>query len=213
MYYNKIVESLFKIFPLFTVLVVFSCVVDPNDGGGNTQTRECVDIDGNNYRVITIGSQKWMAENLKVTRYRDGAGITKISDNSSWQNASNGAYSSYENNDGNITSYGLLYNKYAVTSGHNLAPKGWHVPSETEWQTLINNLGGNKASVNDLKSPTGFAALAAGFRDYSGGFQGKGNVTGFWSKGNAFKIDFSLSTVAGEFQHATSGFSVRCLKD
>ena len=129
------------------------------------------------------------------------------------ENASNGAYSSYENNDGNIASYGLLYNKYAVTSSHNLAPKGWHIPSETEWQRLIDNLGGNKASFNDLKSPTGFAALASGFRDYSGGFQGIGNFAGFWSKGDAFKIDFSLSTASAEFQHATSGFSIRCIKD
>ncbi|MBK7713274.1 MAG: fibrobacter succinogenes major paralogous domain-containing protein [Bacteroidales bacterium] len=102
------------------------------------------DIDGNVYGIVTIGSQVWMNENLKTTKYNDGFTIPNIADEQEWYVSFNGASCDYDNNAINSDIYGKLYNWYTVASTNpkNVCPAGWHVPSDEEWTVLINFLGG-----------------------------------------------------------------------
>jgi uncharacterized protein (TIGR02145 family) len=119
-----------------------SCSDDPvSSGSGGDNTGTVTDIDGNVYNTIKIGDQWWMAENLKVTRYRNGDDIPNVTLDSEWAALSTGAYCSYQNNSGNETTYGLLYNWYALEDSRNIAPDGWHVPTDEEWKELEMSLG------------------------------------------------------------------------
>jgi uncharacterized protein (TIGR02145 family) len=102
-----------------------------------------VDIDGNVYSTVVIGTQTWMAENLKVTKYRNGDNITHITTNSDWPNDTDGAYGDYNNNPTNSDTYGRLYNWYAVDNSSGLCPEGWHVPTSEEYNALKTHLGTN----------------------------------------------------------------------
>jgi len=95
------------------------------------------DIDGNNYKTIILGTQEWMAENLKVTKYSNGNPIPNIANNAQWSGLTTGAWSNYNNNNANNAIYGKLYNWYAVTDTRNICPLGWHAPNEAEWITLF----------------------------------------------------------------------------
>lgn len=164
------------------------------------------DIDGNVYETVQIGNQVWMAENLKVMHYRNGDVIQNVTDGTQWSNLASGAYCSYDNDDSNISTYGLLYNWYAVDDSRSLAPAGWHIPSDEEWKELEMYLGMSQSEADDrglrgtneggkLKEVThwnspntgatnssGFTALPAGQRyPTSGTFDSMGNVTCFWS--------------------------------
>lgn len=101
------------------------------------------DIDGNVYKTVKIGNQVWMAENLRVTHYNTGTGkadeIPLLSDGNAWSTTNAGAYCYYDNNSANKEKYGLFYNYYAVNTG-NLAPKGWHVASDADWEQLTSYL-------------------------------------------------------------------------
>jgi len=156
----------------------------------------CVDIDSNIYPTVKIGDQWWMAENLKVTRYRNGDDIPIVTDDTEWKNLTTGAYCNYNNNSDNADIYGRLYNWYAVNDSRNIAPLGWHVPSDEEWQTLIDYLGGESVAGGKLKetgtthwnSPnvgatneSGFAALPGGYRSSDGNFGSLGIYAFFWS--------------------------------
>jgi uncharacterized protein (TIGR02145 family) len=98
------------------------------------------DIDGNEYQIVTIGSQTWMAENLKTTKFSNGVSITNITSNAQWSSASTPAYCWYNNNADNKNKWGGLYNWEAVNSGV-LCPEGWHVPTDSEWAQLEIALG------------------------------------------------------------------------
>ncbi|MDD3194828.1 MAG: fibrobacter succinogenes major paralogous domain-containing protein [Paludibacter sp.] len=102
-----------------------------------------VDIDGNIYTTVTIGTQTWMAENLKTTRYRNGDAIPHITDNTTWGLQTAGAYSNYNNDPAKGNTYGRMYNWFAVDDSRNLAPAGWHIPNKAEWETLHNYLIAN----------------------------------------------------------------------
>jgi uncharacterized protein (TIGR02145 family) len=99
------------------------------------------DVEGNNYKTITIGTQTWMAENLRTSKYNDGSVIPNVSDPTTWSNVTTGAQCVYNNskNTDTLHAFGRLYNWNAV-SGGKLAPIGWHIPSETEWILLENYL-------------------------------------------------------------------------
>ena len=103
------------------------------------------DIDGNTYHTITIGTQTWMAENLSVSKYRNGESIPNETDNTKWKALKTGAFCNYTNNieANSIAKFGRLYNFYAVTDTRNLAPAGWHIATESEWKTIENYLGTN----------------------------------------------------------------------
>jgi uncharacterized protein (TIGR02145 family) len=111
------------------------------------------DYENNVYNTIKIGTQVWMAENLKTTKYNDGTAIPNITVDATWMAATAGAYSDYNNTPSNSTTYGRLYNWYAVDNnsttrvasngGKNVCPTGWHVPTDAEWATLTDYLTNN----------------------------------------------------------------------
>jgi len=174
--------------------------------GGPDSTGTVTDIDGNVYKTVKIGNQWWMAENLKVTRYRNGDPIPNITDNHTWVDLSTGAYCNYNNDISNVATYGRLYNWYAVDESRNIAPAGWHVPTDDEWKQLEIYLGMSPTEADEthwrgtdeggkLKetgtthwySPntgatneSGFTALPGGYR-VSGGFSSLGFGAYFWS--------------------------------
>jgi uncharacterized protein (TIGR02145 family) len=197
------------------------------------------DTEGKNYKTIVIGSQEWMAENLKTTKYNDGSSIQKVADNALWTNISTPAYCWFEDNDtlyGNI--YGAYYNWFAVNSGK-LCPTGWHVPTDAEWQVLIDFLGGSKIagskiketgtnnwifSNKDASNSSGFTALPSGMRGtLDGSFSGQGYFGGWWSStasdpsplASAWSrwIHGDTTLVARSEIFKKDGFNVRCLKD
>ena len=93
------------------------------------------DIDGNIYHSVIIGNQTWTVENLKTTKYNDGTAIPNVTNNTTWGNLTTGAYCWYNNSPAYKNVYGALYNWYAVNTGK-LAPVGWHVSTDAEWDTL-----------------------------------------------------------------------------
>ena len=176
------------------------------------------DIDGNEYVTALIGNQHWMLQNLKTTRFNNGAPIEKISDNYFWSADTSESYSVYDNNGMNNYTYGLLYNGYCVETDI-LCPKGWHIPSNEEWNVLENYLISNgfnwdnsleqnriaksMASTSgwnnsieegqvgfDQKSNnrSGFTALPAGKRDEHGRFKNVEHFAGWWSSTTVINI-------------------------
>jgi uncharacterized protein (TIGR02145 family) len=187
--------------------------------GGNTGLDETycdpvTDIDGNEYETVIIGNQNWMAENLKVTHYRNGDVIPTGYSNSEWTNLSTGAYCIYDDAVDNPSYsdcpgpcadvYGNLYNRYAVDDSRNIAPEGWHVPNKDEWQELVDHLGGSRVAGSKLAGnadlwidgdlednsefgTSGFTALPGGLRGLFAGpgyYGGMGKYCYFWSSTN-----------------------------
>ncbi|HJW30298.1 MAG TPA: fibrobacter succinogenes major paralogous domain-containing protein [Saprospiraceae bacterium] len=109
------------------------------------------DYDGNVYSTINIGGQIWMLQNLRTTHYQDGTLIPEVPDSLEWYGLSSGASCFYQNSATNLATYGRLYNWYAATDTHNLAPAGWHVPSAAEWTTLSNYLSGDNTAGGRVK--------------------------------------------------------------
>jgi len=131
--------------------------------GLQVQVDSLIDIDGNTYKTLRIGKQIWMAENLKVTHYNDGTPIPTGYSGSEW-NLPTGAYAVYNDDESNADTYGYLYNWYAVDTG-NLAPEGWHVPTDEEWMELEMELGmreseASASSVDDLRGTNQGSQLA-----------------------------------------------------
>jgi uncharacterized protein (TIGR02145 family) len=193
------------------------------------------DVDGNVYPAITIGKQVWMAENLKTTKYNDGAAILLVKDDKAWKALKKPAYCWYNNNIANKDVYGALYNWYTVST-KKLCPKGWHVPTDAEWTTLTNFIGdpisaGDKLKEsgqdhwkNTLNSGTNefdFTALPGGMRLESGGFPIFGNSYAVWWSSTEYDpknaknrgLYFSTSNVYSSHDDKRNGFSIRCLKD
>ena len=182
--------------------------------GGTDSTGTVMDFDGNVYQTIKIGNQWWMAENLKVTHYRNGVPIPNVTDNTAWYNLTTGAYCDYGNNVSNVATYGRLYNWYAVADARNIAPVGWHVPSDAEWKQLEMYLGMSQADADatgwrgtdeggKLKetgtshwvSPntgatneSGFSALPGGYRYTDGTFNSMGYTAYFWSSTENYSL-------------------------
>ncbi len=196
---------------------------------------ELTDIDGDNYQIVKIGTQVWMAENLRVTHYRNGDPIPIVTDDTAWAGLTSGACCSYDNDDSRIATLGRLYNWFAVNDSRNIAPVGWHVPSDAEWQTLIDYLGGDSIAGAKMKetgtsywvSPnTGasnesrFSARPGGDRSGTGHDYDVGDVAYFWSISTDSSrhvlirgLSFDNMT-AGRFRtDKQDGISVRCVKD
>ena len=125
---HRFLSSFVFVFVMICQLeVLSSCKKD-----SNTPNNTVTDIDGNVYNTVTIGTQVWMKENLKVSKYRNGDPIPTNLTDAAWGAATTGAYSIYNNDAANNTTYGKLYNWYAVVDSRNLCPVGWHVPSDAE---------------------------------------------------------------------------------
>lgn len=194
------------------------------------------DIEGNIYKTITIGTQTWMAENLRTRKYRNGGQITKVSDAAQWSSLNTEVYSECYNNNNYSKTYGLLYNWYAVNDIRNLTPIGWHVPTDDEWNTLINYLGGNNIAGGKLKevgtthwaSPnkgatneSGFTALPGGSRSNTGSFTLVllYNASQWWSSSEInpniviYHMNYGSTGVTRIEWEKENGLYIRCIKD
>ncbi len=114
--------------------------------------RTVSDIDGNIYKIVTIGNQTWTKSNLNVSRYRNGDPIPQVQDPSQWANLTTGAWCYYNNDPANGLIYGKLYNWYAVNDPRGIAPIDWHVPSDAEWTILTDFLGGINVAGGKMKA-------------------------------------------------------------
>ncbi len=200
----------------------------PNTPAPGTVT----DYDGNVYNVISIGTQFWLMQNLKTTHYKNGTPIPNVTNNTTWAGLTTGAYCDYDNTPANSATYGRIYNWYAVNTG-NLCPTGWHVPTDAEWTTLTNYLGGASIAGGKLKATTlwnspntgatnssGFSALPGGDRYDDGTYGGIGDYGLWWSStedGTTYAwgrgLYYDLSGASRGTTSKTYGFSVRCLRD
>lgn len=194
------------------------------------------DIDGNSYKTVKIGNQIWMAENLRVTRYRNGDSINKITDNRKWITTTQGAYCYYNNNDSIAPIYGGLYNWHSLQNKKGLAPKGWHIPSEAELQILMDALGGDNFSADKMKetgtenwlypnkdanNKSDFRALPGGYRNGQDGNFYNMRSNGYWWTQNisyqmyswSERIFYRYASAYRNDQSIKSGLSIRCIKD
>ncbi len=170
---------------------------------------------------IKIGSQTWATEDLKVTKFRNGEPIPLVKDNKEWVRLDSAAYCITP--DGNY-----LYNWFAVSDPRGLAPAGWRVPSDANWQKLVDELGGKEVAGEALKAAapawdgtntSGFSALPGGYRNPGNGyFSDQGNYGFWWSSspnGTGAWLRYllsGLSSVTRVYDDSQNGFSVRCIK-
>jgi len=211
------------LFGLFSALVLIVLITscckengEPRKGKSNAifnpdKTYDTIkDIDGNEYKTIIIGTQTWMAENLRTTHYRNGDPIPNVKgkiDPSQWRNLTTGAYCSYNdtNDPDSIATFGFLYNGFAVTDSRGIAPEGWHIPTDIEWTALTifvdgvdgttsiygSNIAGGRLKeagtihwgrANHGDNSSGFTALPGGYRDtYQAPFKFVGYSGTYWS--------------------------------
>jgi uncharacterized protein (TIGR02145 family) len=191
------------------------------------------------FKEVKIGKQVWMLENLNVEQFKNGSPILEAKTADDWKRAGeNGtpAWCYYNNDPANAVGYGKLYNWYAVTDPRGLAPEGWKIPSVKEWNSLVNNAGGEDKAGKSLKSTAYWAALGAtsgggtnesgfdglpgGYRDGSGGFSSIAKTGCWWGAGeyskilgNAAVVYYENDRVGGRIIFKTCGYSVRCIKD
>jgi uncharacterized protein (TIGR02145 family) len=193
------------------------------------------DVDGNIYNTVKIGDQAWITENLKTTKYNDGTDIPLVTDNSAWNNLSTPGYCWYSNDEATYgETYGALYNWFAVNTGK-LCPEGWHVPSDAEWTTLSDYLGGAGVAGGKLKetgfthwfhpntgatNETGFTGLPAGGRYGNGVFNAltfstrfscstESQISFYWF----YSLGNETANLGRAIQPKKFGNSVRCMKD
>jgi len=228
--FNKM-KNVIGVLPLIVMFLVIlllgSCKKDDNKS-------KLTDADGNIYSTVTIGTQIWMVENLKTTKYSNGDSIPNITLNTKWAFPT-GAYCDFNNTPSNSSIYGRLYNWYAVTDSRSLCPTGWHIPTDNEWTTLITYLRGDSVAggkmketdTNHWQSPntgatneTGFTALPGGYRDYGGAYYSVRKYGCWWSSSEysasgAFyrSMCFGYSDIMRDPNYKAYGLSVRCLMD
>lgn len=192
------------------------------------------DIEGNTYATIWIGTQVWMAENLRTATYANGNPIPNVTDDTTWTQLNSGAWSHYANNPTNDSVYGKLYNWYAVADSVNICPTGWHVPTDTEWRDLSEHLGGADVAGVKMKTTSlwnapnrgannnaGFSGLPGGVRSSEGGNFALLGQWGLWWSASEKSVDYAwlyyLRNVNEEVRwngyDKRYGFSVRCVRD
>jgi uncharacterized protein (TIGR02145 family) len=192
------------------------------------------DIDGNIYSTVRMGNKIWMAENIRTTKYNDGTAISELRDSAEWVKLKKPGYSWYDNDSSAYKNlYGALYNGYIINKDK-LCPEGWHVPSESDWQTLTYYLGNKEVAAVKLReignkhwsfqssswatNESGFTALPGGFRDDEGKFKGVGVTGDWWSSTKAdngsrvdyIEVTFDNYCVVDESK-MNHGKSIRCL--
>ncbi len=201
----------YLLFVLNISVFLFACQKSNDSGGDNNNNNNnpgsVTDASGNTYPTVTIGTQVWMAENLRTSKYRDGSNIPVVTDNTQWANNYNTNAKSpmmcwYNNDQATYTDnkFGALYNWYAInpaTNGNkNVCPTGWHVPTDAEWTTLTTFLGGESVAGSKMKSTgtqywtspnsdatnsSGWSGLPGGYRTSAGTFSDIGGNGGWWS--------------------------------
>jgi uncharacterized protein (TIGR02145 family) len=215
---------------IIIILLIYSCKKEDS----NT----IKDGDGTGYTSIKIGTQIWMAGNLKTTRYSNGdlIGTTTPSSRNIESESSPKYQWAYDGNESNVQTYGRLYTWYAAADSRNVCPVGWHLPTDAEWTTLISFLGGEYVAGDKLKESglthwltpnTGannssrFTALPGGFRYQAGAYEDIGNYGHWWSSTDAssgyawFRTLNYVNSNTGRANHLNkqNGFSIRCIKD
>jgi uncharacterized protein (TIGR02145 family) len=184
--------------------------------------------------TIVIGTQQWMEKNLDVMTYRNGDVIPQVTDATEWAGLTTGAWCYYNNDPLNGAIYGKLYNWYAVNDPRGLAPQGWHIPTDAEWTTLCNLLGGSATAGGKMKTTgttrwtsntnatneSGFSGLPGGERNVYGTFVNIGSNGGWWSATlydptlawyRYLLSNYGYLNRLGNFKD--HGYSVRCLRD
>ncbi|MCB9194219.1 MAG: fibrobacter succinogenes major paralogous domain-containing protein [Flavobacteriales bacterium] len=205
-------------------------------GGSSTVT----DIDGNVYPIVQIGSQCWLAENLRTSRYRNGDQIPNVTNDSIWSSLSTGAWCFYENNGTYDAMYGKLYNWYVASDTRGVCPLGWHVPTDPEWSLLCDSLGGSNVAGGAMKTTgtiegssglwhmpnagatnsSGFSGVPNGYHYTAGYFSGFGYYSGYWttseySAGVAWyrNLNYQVESVYQGYGNKKDGLCIRCLRD
>jgi uncharacterized protein (TIGR02145 family) len=195
------------------------------------------DADGNVYTSVQIGTQVWIKENLKTTKYKNGDLIgTTTPDTLNISTESSPKYQwAYEGNEINVSIYGRLYTWYAITDSRNICPAGWHVPTDAEWSALNSLLGGEGVSGGKLKetglshwitpnsdadNSSGFTAIPGGWRYYGGASEYIGYFSYWWSSteengDNAWwqQVNYVNPNFSRNTMNKKYGLSVRCIKD
>jgi uncharacterized protein (TIGR02145 family) len=195
-----------------------------------------IDIDGNQYLSVIIGSQEWMAENLRTTSYSNGDDILYVPETAPWVSLTIAAYRGYATNAENII-YGKLYNWYAVNDSRNLCPTGWHLPKDAEWNTLISHLDPFSSPASQT-SPPGYKMKSTGTQYWQSPNTGATNQSGFsglpggdlsgtdikrsgywWSSSESItneawvrSLYYNYSVVVRTSRFKYNAYSVRCLK-
>jgi uncharacterized protein (TIGR02145 family) len=180
------------------------------------------DQDEQFYKTVKIGKQIWMAENLNISTFKNGDPIPEARTNEEWEKAKDEqtpAWCYYDNDPANENKFGKLYNWFALNDPRGFAPKGWHVPSDTEWNTLTNYLGGEEIASDKLKNYD-FKALMGGKRMRDCNFGDK-NSCGYWwtstesDKNGAWErqIYFDIEGTNRNTDSKYCGYSVRCVKN
>ncbi len=219
----------------FTTLPIGPIIFNPDATYGSVS-----DIDGNIYKTVQIGTQLWMAENLKTTKLNDGTIIPNLTDNLEWRNLTTPGYSWYNNDAASYKiTFGALYNWYAVSTDK-LCPTGWHVPIDSEFKTMTDYLGNNSGQklteignthwldyVTDATNSSGFTGLPGGLRQFNEStlapevkFVYIGGVGSWWSatdngaQGSTSQLwwDYSI-TYYQRLDNKVDGMSVRCIKN
>lgn len=198
------------------------------------------DIDGNFYPTVINGEQEWMAVNLMVTRFSNGDAIPEVTDNGQWAGTTTPAWSYLDNNPGGDLIFGKLYNGFAMEDSRNICPTGWHLPSDAEWATLVNTLGGSAVAGSALRATgnisegtgfwpldnvittnaSGFSAQPAGFRNPDGSFAFQVYAAVYWTNTLTANDTYYTRSIYSSYNDVFNqdfsrgqGFSIRCLRD
>jgi uncharacterized protein (TIGR02145 family) len=184
---------------------------------------------------LNVNTQVWMGKNLDVTTYRNGDPIPEVEDSIAWTTLTTGAWCYYKKDPAFGAVYGKLYNRYALVDPRGLAPAGWHIPNDGEWQTFIDYLGGASVAGGKMKevgtshwlSPntgadntSGFSGLPGGGRSSNGSFSEIGQRGYWWSRtmnsngtGTGLWMQYTNPYLQATETDFGQGFSVRCVKD
>jgi uncharacterized protein (TIGR02145 family) len=187
------------------------------------------------FDTVKICNQVWMKKNLDVTRYRNGDIIPYIADFDEWINLKTGAWCYYNNDPALEAEYGMLYNWYAVNDPRGLAPEGWHIPSNEDWDTLSECLGGQiiaggkmkesgtshwREPNSDATNSSGFTALPGGVRNENGFSECINDMGFWWSSSKSYSnlawywyLWIENSEFNSDLRSYIHGFSVRCIKN
>ncbi|HYK45550.1 MAG TPA: fibrobacter succinogenes major paralogous domain-containing protein [Parafilimonas sp.] len=225
-----------KMISLFAILIMFAaCKKDsalaPSTDNSSTAS-VATDNDPGMYAAIKIGKQVWMQKNLAASRYRNGDTIPQVKDVAKWAKLTTGAWCWYNNDSATGAVYGKLYNWYAVNDPRGLAPTGWHVSSDADWDTLSTflgkNAGGKLKDTGTIEAGTGLwhyqnkkATNKSGFTALPGGTRGPDGtyfeLIGYhgiwWTSTVRWLANSSGDILYGNVNDKRCGYSVRCLKD
>ena len=236
-----------KIKPILIILLfisIISCEKDDSKINNNTKVpiykkvlsdTILIDIDSNRYKIVSINDKKWMAENLRVTHYRNGDTIPCLKSNYEWANAEMGGYSFYKNDSTNLKIFGNIYIWNTIEWG-DVCPEGWHIPNNADWEDLQSAMGGSGVAGGKLKgtgtdywvSPNSRATDSVGFNALPGGIRnGVGTFNRLYysayfisSSTNGTEVyimglrnDDAGSLLGSYHCFGIDGYYIRCIKD